>query len=733
MIRESVPVNVVCNSCKRVNCPCGNDCECKEFCRCKATDIDAVLKKDEIDFWKTKGIETDSGESKWKSKSSKRDDGSKSRFRVHMSLEGPHCSSCVVTVSRGLKSYLRESLVKMGGSVNDVEEVLVSLNNADFIVSIAKKNTDEEGGKGADERIKDLANGAAEAIEDTGFGADVLNIEDLNNAVSSNPYFDANKNHSREASKAIQEDIPKKSWRERSIVLELKPNKMQNESAARKKIEQVLWSITSSHGKMDKADKIENQAILHVTWEDQLSMSSNTTMSKKDGAKNNSPSQYVTIIYDSVFLATASSPQLQSTNDNNKNEIQTDTENEGDDSTEKSNIRGGIQFILQLIHETGLYQASIRPPPSKSQSSNSENKAAEHARSQRKQVVSKRRDFLLSLLGTIPVLIISMLFSKIDAFDSALKHSLHPSIPSLTVEVLLLWLLATPVQFYSGWIFYRGAYHGIRNRLLGMDVLVASGTTAAYGYAMYMVLSGIARDRNGSNMNHEMEEGMSMSAMGAHFFETSAVLISFVLLGQWLQLMATRRTSLALTKLLGLQSRTALLVTPIDVDLGFDDKKSNELHFDPFSHRFHTEEVPTSIVEKGDILQIIRGSAIPADGKIISGSLSVNESMITGESLPILKTSSGPASDDGSHTNSNVIGGTVAVEGTAYMSVTGIGKDSTLSQIVQLMEHAQMSRVPIQEFADRVASIFVPFVCTIAIISFIVWFVLCSLDVVPRR
>jgi len=177
-----------------------------------------------------------------------------------------------------------------------------------------------------------------------------------------------------------------------------------------------------------------------------------------------------------------------------------------------------------------------------------------------------------------------------------------------------------------------------------MDVLIALGTSASYLYAVISII--VALNAEKGNMN-----------MGYHFFETSAVLISFVLLGKYLQALATRKTSKALSKLMKLTPKTATLVT-----------------FDPLSKQYTNEtSVDIDLVQRNDVLKIIRGSSVPADGVLVSGSISVDEAMITGESLPVLKV-----------IDSECIGGTVNVEGTGYLKVTFVGGDSTLNQIVKV-------------------------------------------------
>jgi len=256
-----------------------------------------------------------------------------------------------------------------------------------------------------------------------------------------------------------------------------------------------------------------------------------------------------------------------------------------------------------------------------------------------------------------------------------------------------------------------------------MDVLVALGTSSSYLYALTSLSPSAEPDR-------------------AHFFETSAVLISFVLLGKWMQSLAVRRTSDALTKLMTLQAKTANLITPLDKKS--EPSTSSSSSWDPTTEPYQEQIVPIQTIQPDDLLKIIRGASIPADGVITHGEMTVNESMITGESLPVLKTP-----------GSIVLGGTVCVEcgndfnytgasdetlaakqkdsggGAAFVKVTGVGSSTALAQIVKLVEDAQMNQVPIQDFADSISAIFVPTVCTLSVLTFLVWYALCMTDVVP--
>ena len=231
--------------------------------------------------------------------------------------------------------------------------------------------------------------------------------------------------------------------------------------------------------------------------------------------------------------------------------------------------------------------------------------------------------------------------------------------------------LAAPVQFIIGWQFYRGSYYALKNRGANMDVLVALGTSAAYFYSLWLTL----------------QKGAAAAHDGL-YFETSAVLITLILLGKWFEARAKGHTSEAIRRLMNLQPRTAL--REIDEET--------------------TESVPVAELSRGDIVQIKPGQQVPVDGEIVSGQTAVDESMLTGESLPVDK----KAGD-------RVIGATLNKNGFIRVKATDLGADSALSRIVKVVEQAQGSKAPIQRLADKVASVFVPVVLLIAVITFFVW------------
>lgn len=263
------------------------------------------------------------------------------------------------------------------------------------------------------------------------------------------------------------------------------------------------------------------------------------------------------------------------------------------------------------------------------------------------------------------------------------------------LEALILWALATPIQFGCGYPFYKSSYYGLRQGVMGMDVLIAVGTSSSYVYAVWAALAG---------------------GMEYHFFETSAVLIFFVLLGKWMQTLAVRRTSQALTRLLQLQPRTAIKVIAPATN-----KNWNPLNNDPYSE----EIVPISTIQTGDYVKVLKGSSVPADGLIRFGEMTVDESMITGESIPVLKTK-----------GAIVLGGTMCAEagqeaGACFVQVTGVGSNTALSQILQLVQDAQNRQVPIQNLADTISGYFVPTVVILSIVAFMVWYALIQSGVVP--
>ncbi|MFA7059586.1 MAG: heavy metal translocating P-type ATPase [Pedobacter sp.] len=263
---------------------------------------------------------------------------------------------------------------------------------------------------------------------------------------------------------------------------------------------------------------------------------------------------------------------------------------------------------------------------------------------------SQRFWFILSLLASLPIM---------------LTMGMH----SNRAVMQLNFLLATAVQFSAGLIFYRGAWSALKNRSANMDVLVALGTSAAYFYsvAAYFGLLG---------------------THSAVFFETSAMLIAFIRLGKYLEARARGKAGEALKKLLHLQADKARLVTE-------DGEK----------------EAPASIIRVGDVVLVRPGETIPVDGEVIDGNSAVDESMVTGESMPVIKKSGDP-----------VTGATINKSGVLRVRATRIGEATLLAQIVRMVREAQGDKAPIQRFADAVSGWFVPVVIILSLATFLIWF-----------
>ena len=247
-------------------------------------------------------------------------------------------------------------------------------------------------------------------------------------------------------------------------------------------------------------------------------------------------------------------------------------------------------------------------------------------------------------------------------------------VPAFTGKLYLLWVLATPVQFWAGLRFYRGTWGALRHKTADMNTLIAVGTSAAYFYSVVAVL---------------FPTIFTAGGLEAHvYFDTSAMIIALILLGRFLEARARGQTSAAIKRLIGLQPKTALVM-----------RDGKEI------------EIPVEDVQVGDLILVRPGERVPVDGIVRQGQTSIDESMVTGESIPVEKGE-----------GDEVIGATINKTGGFQFEATRIGKDTTLSRIVRLVEEAQGSKAPIQRLADVIASYFVPVVIGIAIITFIIWF-----------
>lgn len=257
--------------------------------------------------------------------------------------------------------------------------------------------------------------------------------------------------------------------------------------------------------------------------------------------------------------------------------------------------------------------------------------------------------------------------------------SMFPFIPSFMKNQIFLWLLATPVQFWIGWRFYVSSWRGIKNKIANMDLLIVLGTSVAYFYSVFVIL---------------FKDMFVQKNIPTHvYFESSSVIITFILLGKFLEARAKGSASNAIKKLAALQPHNARIMR----NLGGGAKE--------------WVSIPIEQLQEGDLLLIKPGEKIPVDGVVIGGESILDESMITGESLPVLKKK-----------NDKVIGATINKTGALEVRATSIGKNTTLSRIIQLVKQAQMSKAPVQKMVDTISFYFVPSVIIAAFITFPIWF-----------
>jgi P-type Cu+ transporter len=308
--------------------------------------------------------------------------------------------------------------------------------------------------------------------------------------------------------------------------------------------------------------------------------------------------------------------------------------------------------MIQKVDKLG-YGASVK----------NDDNAQETMDQRTKDVATQQGKFIFSIILSLP-----LLWSMVGHFS----FTSFLYVPDAFMNPWVQLALATPVQFYIGKQFYIGAYKALRNKSANMDVLVALGTSAAYFYSVYLSIQTLGN--------------------GAHsvglYFETSAILITLIILGKLFEAKAKGRSSEAIKKLMGLQAKTAKVL-----------RDGEEV------------EVPLEDVVTGDILLVKPGEKVPVDGEILEGRSALDESMITGESVPVDKT-----------IGDKVIGATLNKNGFIKIKATKVGKDTALAQIIKVVEEAQGSKAPIQRLADNISGIFVPIVVGIAIVTFLVWY-----------
>ncbi|WP_455675531.1 heavy metal translocating P-type ATPase [Pradoshia sp.] len=312
--------------------------------------------------------------------------------------------------------------------------------------------------------------------------------------------------------------------------------------------------------------------------------------------------------------------------------------------------------LIERIEKLG-FQASMK-----------EDVEAEEEESPREKAIKKQqRKFIISAIFAFP-----LLWTMFGHFS----FTEWMYVPDFLMNPWVQLALATPVQFVIGWQFYAGAYKALRNGSANMDVLVALGTSAAYFYSLYEAIR-------------------SMGHAGHHpalYFETSAVLITLILLGKLFEAKAKGRSSEAIKKLMGLQPKTAAVI------------RGNE-----------EMTVPLEEVQIGDLIYVRPGEKIPVDGEVTEGTSSVDESMLTGESIPVDK-----------QAGDLVYGATLNKNSYLNVKAIKVGKDTALAQIIKVVEQGQGSKAPIQRLADQISGVFVPIVVGIAFLTFLAWYFIVS-------
>lgn len=333
-------------------------------------------------------------------------------------------------------------------------------------------------------------------------------------------------------------------------------------------------------------------------------------------------------------------------------------------ATERAMVRydpqiTAVEKIVEAIRDAG-YDAIIPSP------STNVGDADAQSRIRREEYETLRRKFWIAVTLAIPVLIIAMSHGRIAALDFPAARWIQ-------------LLLTTPVVVYCGGQFYKGAWKALRHRAADMNTLISIGTGSAFLYSTIALLTG-ARD------SHGMPAPV--------YFEAAAVIIALILLGRTLETRAKGRTSEAIKRLIGLQSKNATVI-----------RNGNEL------------EIPVESVVRGDTIMVRPGEKIPVDGTVITGASAIDESMLTGESVPAEK-----------HEGDQVFSGTINRTGSFTFVAAKVGRETMLARIVEMVEKAQGSKAPIARLADVVSGIFTPIVLCVAIATFAVWFVLAPVE-----